>query len=180
MSKTKSQTLNELFKEYNLVYDEENKKESDVFVTKNYKIITRTGVEKIQAKLGITGKYEVVFCDPFAVALKGTFAYGDDVTETFGEASVDRVQVVLESNSVSREINKDGNIQNDAKSASEGVTYTLVKGNVQQQPAYLFAMAEKRALSRGVLKLAGLYAHGIYSEDESDDFSKEIRKQRSL
>ena len=35
---------------------------------------------------------------------------------------------------------------------------------------YPLAMAEKRALSRVVLKLVGAYAKGIYSEDESDDF----------
>jgi hypothetical protein len=36
--------------------------------------------------------------------------------------------------------------------------------------AYPFAMAEKRAKDRVVLKLLGL--HGLYSEDESDDFKR--------
>ena len=36
--------------------------------------------------------------------------------------------------------------------------------------SYPVAMAEKRALSRVVLKLVGAYAQGIYSEDESDEF----------
>jgi len=35
---------------------------------------------------------------------------------------------------------------------------------------YPVAMAEKRALSRIVLKAAGLYAEGVYGEDEADDF----------
>ena len=35
---------------------------------------------------------------------------------------------------------------------------------------YPVAMAEKRALSRVVLKLVGAYAEGIYSEDEADEF----------
>lgn len=34
--------------------------------------------------------------------------------------------------------------------------------------AYVYAMAEKRAKDRVILKLAGL--HGIYSEDEADEF----------
>ena len=37
---------------------------------------------------------------------------------------------------------------------------------------YLVAIAEKRALSRAVLKLAGYYKHGVFSEDESDEFKK--------
>lgn len=35
--------------------------------------------------------------------------------------------------------------------------------------SYPVAMAEKRALSRVVLKLVGAYAEGIYSEDETFD-----------
>jgi len=37
---------------------------------------------------------------------------------------------------------------------------------------YVMEMAEKRALSRAVLKLAGFYKLGHYGEDESEDFSK--------
>lgn len=37
---------------------------------------------------------------------------------------------------------------------------------------YIVSMAEKRALSRVVLKLSGLYEHGIFGEDESEDFKK--------
>jgi len=33
-------------------------------------------------------------------------------------------------------------------------------------------MAEKRAMSRIVLKLTGFYALGAFGEDESDDFKK--------
>ena len=38
--------------------------------------------------------------------------------------------------------------------------------------AYPVAMAEKRAMSRIVLKLAGFYELGFFGEDESDDFKK--------
>ena len=41
-------------------------------------------------------------------------------------------------------------------------------GNVAH--AYLVEMAEKRAKARAVLKLCGAYKHGVYSEDESEDF----------
>jgi hypothetical protein len=39
-----------------------------------------------------------------------------------------------------------------------------------KQAAYPFAMAEKRAKDRVILKLCGL--HGLYSEDEADDFKQ--------
>ena len=38
--------------------------------------------------------------------------------------------------------------------------------------AYPVAMAEKRALSRAVLKLAGLYKEGVYGEDEIENTEK--------
>ena len=37
---------------------------------------------------------------------------------------------------------------------------------------YVAEMAEKRALSRAVLKLTGFYELGVFGEDESDDFKK--------
>lgn len=38
--------------------------------------------------------------------------------------------------------------------------------------SYVLAMAEKRAMSRIVLKLTGFYALGVFGEDESDDFKR--------
>ena len=38
---------------------------------------------------------------------------------------------------------------------------------------YPIAIAEKRALSRAVLKLAGFYAEGAFGEDEADEFKPE-------
>lgn len=37
---------------------------------------------------------------------------------------------------------------------------------------YVAEMAEKRAMSRAVLKTAGLYEHGFFGEDESEEFKK--------
>ena len=44
--------------------------------------------------------------------------------------------------------------------------------NTNQKPPYYSAMAEKRALARVVLKFCGAYKHGVYSEDEADDFKQ--------
>ena len=37
---------------------------------------------------------------------------------------------------------------------------------------YVAEMAEKRAMSRAVLKLTGFYELGVFGEDESDSFKK--------
>ena len=37
---------------------------------------------------------------------------------------------------------------------------------------YVMEMAEKRAMSRAVLKLAGFYELGVFSEDESEQFKR--------
>ena len=37
---------------------------------------------------------------------------------------------------------------------------------------YVAEMAEKRAFSRGVLKIMGLYEHGIMGENESEEFKR--------
>ena len=37
---------------------------------------------------------------------------------------------------------------------------------------YVAEMAEKRAMSRAVLKLTGFYELGVFGEDESEDFKR--------
>ena len=53
---------------------------------------------------------------------------------------------------------------------------SALKGNSFKEGStntwYVAEMAEKRALSRGVLKMAGLYEHGIFGEDESESFKR--------
>jgi hypothetical protein len=44
--------------------------------------------------------------------------------------------------------------------------------NTKQKPPYHSAMAEKRGLSRVVLKAIGAYKYGVFGEDEADDFKK--------
>jgi hypothetical protein len=44
--------------------------------------------------------------------------------------------------------------------------------NTNQKPPYYSAMAEKRGLSRVVLKMVGAYKYNVYGEDESDDFKQ--------
>lgn len=174
MTETKSndQLFKELFKEYGLIYDQENKKNSDVFITKQFKIITRSGVDKIQAKAGIEAHYDLVRATDFEVIIKGFFVdKNGNKVQTFGSASSDHNQLAV----VKTTAEKDGKVY----VKEEPVIINVRKGNVSQQDPYLAEMAEKRCMARGVLKLAGLYKEGFFSEDEADVFSKEVRNARS-
>ena len=123
LTKTQRDHLNALFVENGLATD-------DVFLSPQFAIITRTGIEKIQARHNVTVTFEVVSDNPGFVVIKAkaTKPVDDGVltVETYGEASP----------------------QNN-------------------RTKYPFAMAEKRALARAILKIVGLYAHaGVISEDE--------------
>ena len=123
---TKTDILNRLFKENNLT-------EEDVFKHKFYNIITRSGVDKIQAKNEIDITYDLIYNsnDLKYIIIKATGTMGDQIIETFGECSPSN-----------------------------------------NQNSYGVAIAEKRAMSRAVLKLAGFYQHQVFSEDESDAFKR--------
>ena len=116
----------ELYKKYNLVSD-------DVYKHQHYLIITRAGIDKIQAIEGIKIAYEVIRCEPNFCVIKAT----TKDLETFGSA--------IKGSSF-----KDGNTNS----------------------WYVMEMAEKRAMSRIVLKVCGFYALGVFGEDESEDFKR--------
>ena len=125
LTETQRKHLNKLFVENGLTTD-------DVFMSPQFAIITRTGIEKIQARHGVNVSFEVVSDNPGFVVIKAIATHIDPETrsalkvETYGEASP----------------------QNN-------------------RTKYPFAMAEKRALARAVLKIVGLYAYaGVISEDE--------------
>jgi hypothetical protein len=117
--------LAELYKKYELTKE-------DIFKHQHYLIITRSGIEKIQAIDKIKVKYDVIRCEPDFAVFK---AYNENL-ETFGSA-------------------KHGDFKN---------------GNTNSW--YIAEMAEKRALSRLVLKQTGFYELGVFSEDESEDFKR--------
>jgi|TARA_B100001094_G_C18049199_1_gene729116 hypothetical protein len=123
---TKKDLLRRLFLDNNLTKE-------DVFKHKFYTIITRSGIDKIQAVQGIEIQYEIVNLsdDHKHCLIKALGKKGDKIIQTFGECSP----------------------QNNSN-------------------AYPVSMAEKRAMSRIVLKLAGFYELGIFGEDESDDFKR--------
>ena len=121
-------------------YKKYNLSENDVFKHKHYLIITRSGIEKIQAIDKIQVHYDVIRCEPDYAVIK---AYNTSLS-TFGSAKY-----------------------GDFKT-----------GNTNSW--YVAEMAEKRALSRLVLKTCGFYELGVFGEDESEDFkeSKEPLKPK--
>ena len=127
---TKKDILNRLFIENNLT-------DEDVFSHQHYKIITRAGIDKIQANVDISIVYDVIICEPPFAVVKAKAKMGDKEIETFG-------------------------------SALKGATFK--DGNTNSW--YVMEMAEKRAMSRAVLKLAGFYELGVFGEDESESFKR--------
>jgi len=122
--------LTELYKKYNLTKD-------DVFKHQHYIIITRSGIDKIQAKSKINIKYDVIKCEKDYCVVKANGSHNELSIETFGSA-------------LKGKDFKDGNTNS----------------------WYVMEMAEKRAMSRAVLKLTGFYELGVFGEDESEDFKK--------
>ena len=108
----------------------------DVFKHQHYVIITRSGIDKIQAIENISIDYEVINCERDFCVVKANATKNDTSIQTFGSALKGGF--------------KDGNCN----------TW------------YVMEMAEKRAMSRAVLKLTGFYVLGVFGEDESEDFKK--------
>lgn len=127
--------LKDLYLKYELTKE-------DVFKHQHYVIITRPGIEKIQAVEGIKITFEVVRSEPNFASVKAK----SDLIETFGSALYGK-----------KKQNPD-----TMKWEDTGTCNTL----------YVLEMAEKRALSRLVLKQTGFYELGVFGEDESEDFRK--------
>lgn len=128
--KTTKEFLNEMAKEYDLTKDETFTKEfknGDEFT-----IITRAGIEKIQAKAGIKITYGLADVGSAGVIIQAYGTKDNDTIETFGSASKDT-----------------------------------------SQSKYYAEMAEKRAMSRVVLKLIDAYKYNVMGEDEADEFKKQ-------
>ena len=109
----------------------------DIYKHQHYLIITRSGIDKLQAIEKISINYDVIKCESNFCVVKANATKEDAKIQTFGSA--------LKGASF-----KDGNCN----------TW------------YVMEMAEKRAMSRAVLKLTGFYELGVFGEDESEDFKR--------
>ena len=129
--------LRALYKKYGLT-------ENDVYKHKHYIIITRPGIDKIQAIENIYIQYNVVAVHPDYCAVKAIANKKDVYIQTFGSAK-----------------------HGDYKSGNTTTWYVL-------------EMAEKRAMSRAVLKLTGFYELGVFGEDESESFKKSVSSKPQI
>ncbi len=133
------QKLKDLYEKYNLDV------KTDFFKHQHYTIITRQGVDKIQAIEKIFINYDVIRCEPNYAVFKAIASKGATTIETFG-------------------------------SALKGANYKDGTTNSY----YVAEMAEKRAMSRAVLKLTGFYELGVFSEDESESFKRPKTEFKTL
>ena len=136
----KKELLKEIYNKYNLHKD-------DIFVLKfggvDKPIITRAGIEKIQAQLNIQVNFKI-----------------EKISDDFKNV------VVLANAAIMRDNPEQKGQQIPYKIAQ---TFGEVSPS-NNKSNYPIAMAEKRALGRAVIKLANLY--GVYTEDDSEDFKK--------
>tara|TARA_R110000824_G_scaffold107747_2_gene254257 strand:+ start:845 stop:1231 length:387 start_codon:yes stop_codon:yes gene_type:complete len=75
-----TEKLTEMFYKYKLV------KDTDVFKHKHFAILTRSGIEKIQAQEEIEVKFQVVKCETNFAGVKAIAMKDDVVIETYGSA----------------------------------------------------------------------------------------------
>ena len=131
--------LTVLYKKYELTPE-------DVFKHKHYLIITRQGIDKIQAKENIFIDYDAVKVEPEFCVVKAKAKKENATIQTFGSAKYG------------------AKTWNDEKKKWDEFGNTTTW--------YVMEMAEKRAMSRAVLKLTGFYELGVFGEDESEDFKR--------
>ena len=79
--------------------------------------------------------------------------------------ALDLPQKVAAVEAIGVKYDDDGEAESKVQTYGESCKYNTTN-------EYPLAMAEKRAFARAVLKLTEFYSHGVYSEDESDDFKK--------
>jgi len=127
---TKKDFLTKVFRDNNLTTE-------DFFKHQHYTIITRSGIEKIQANNKIVINYILEKCEANFCVVKAIAKRSEAYVETYGSAL-------------------------KGQSHKDGSTNTW----------YVAEMAEKRAFSRAVLKIMGMYEHGVFGEDESESFKK--------
>ena len=75
----KTEKIKEMYLKYELEKD-------DIFKHQHYIILTRSAIEKIQAKESIDVCFEVIKCEPNFAGVKAIARKGDQTIETFGSA----------------------------------------------------------------------------------------------
>jgi len=139
VKETKEETLKRLFIENGLVKE-------DVYKDKRgFVIITRTGIDKIVSKKNIVVAYEPVIMQKDWVVMRAT-------------ATMTTNNKIYVKGKPQQEVR-------NVMSFGEASEDNLMGGGKK----FPVAMAEKRAMSRVVLKIAGFYEQGVFGQDEIVD-----------
>tara|TARA_R100001443_G_scaffold113463_1_gene128204 strand:- start:3594 stop:4010 length:417 start_codon:yes stop_codon:yes gene_type:complete len=133
--------LKEIYKKYNLEKD-------DIFVLKfggkDKPIITRAGIEKIQAQLDISVNFKI-----------------EKISEDHKSC------IILAQGAIMKEVEGPQGSTRQPLAMAQSFGEVSPANNKSNFP---ICMAEKRGLARVVLKMANLA--GFYSEDEAEEFNK--------
>lgn len=123
---------------------------SDFFTSKQgFTIIVRSGIEKIQYKLGLKVEFDIISCEKDFCCVKAIGTAKNKIPiETFGSAIYGDFVEIKKKNKAGKEY-----------SSKE------LKGSTNSY--YVMEIAEKRALARVTLKMADLYQFNVFSEDEA-------------
>jgi hypothetical protein len=127
--------------ELNALTDRYGLRRSDHFWTdtRGFTIVNRSGIEKIQTQLNVRVQYEVV----------------SDLCHDQQVVILARAEIVPRGPKGSEADGPPNRVETFGESSPKN-----------NRNAYPVAMAEKRALSRAVLKLSGMYTAGAFGEDE--------------
>ena len=127
-----------MYDKYDLVLDE------DFYQHKHYTIVTRQGIEKIQAKESIEISYDVVTASDDYCLVKATAEKEGRFVQSLGSAKYGGKEYV------------------EGKWVDKGTTTNW----------YIAEIAEKRSMSRVVLKMLGFYQYSVFGQDESESFKR--------
>lgn len=147
LTEEQQKKMRAIFNKYDLTRD-------DIHVHKHYTILKRSAIEKIQRieEIQVTFILEDVSIDHAVVKAIGKKMIGEQIISQ----------------------KKDGDLDLIGGHVFERTAETFGSASYKNTAMKYFAeVAEKRALSRCVLKLVDLYEQGFFSEDEEIDESKE-------
>lgn len=155
--------IRKLFEKFGVMLDND-----DVWTVQKATVIKHKALERLAVAANVTfDKPQVLRCeaDEAVILVHGTMCAADNKNGggtrhewSIGEARIVRMVDSGKTNNWGKPIYEPG--------PDEMGNYQITP----KQAAYPFAMAEKRAKDRVILKLAGL--HGLYSEDEADEFKE--------
>jgi len=153
--------IRDLFKQANVSLNRD-----DVWAVQGAPVVRHRALERLAAVIGIEFSTPIILRNEADEAvILATGRKGDKSEWSIGEARVVLMHDTGRKNEKGRTI----------YAPPDGAV-----GNYQvtpRQSAYPYAMAEKRAKDRVILKLAGL--HGVYSEEEADDFRRRDEEPES-